>query len=278
MDGQTSWHGHLPKASKKKKSIFFRPTRELSARLKVAKGEGNGKFQLKVTSSSFTVSSNIIEIRYSETKFRQKQLWFFREFSRNVRILQEITDKKPLFFQFNEKLIKNSADCWEVDLTAAYWQSAFLNGIIDRRLYEQGLKVDKLTRLAAIGSLIKKEDLFLLENNNLEKIACGYVHPFFFSTWQTIVGHVDDTMRAAVSEIGSDFLFFWVDAVFVANLPAAEKASAIFTAFGYESKLRRITRIENFGAGFRIFEEKNGEEKGRTFYFPSNLREKLKEL
>jgi hypothetical protein len=152
----------------------------------------------------------------------------YKSFKTDEKGICEKRDKIRYFY-YNKNITIGShfENCWEVDLSAAYWESAWQMGLLSKELYEEGLskKIAKKTRLAALGSLArikthcsfdgKKEstpvDIRCIETEFLWFVICNYTAKVMFS---------------GIRGLGADFLFYWVDAVMLkskTNVKALEK-------------------------------------------------------
>lgn len=125
----------------------------------------------------------------------------------------------------------------EIDLKNAYWHTAYTlpkdgTTLFSEEIYKKGLTVSKKSRLAAIGSLAKVVSVW--EFNGEKEIK----HPPEKSEtteylWHTICNKIGKIMAKGSKVAKNDFLFFWVDAIFVKNESAKEVAE-LFKKHGYE--------------------------------------------
>ena len=65
-----------------------------------------------------------------------------------------------------------------VDINGAYWQTAHQLGIINDALYVKGLEVNKVVRLAALGSLAKTKDIWKYDGKDFKKTETIMYHFF----------------------------------------------------------------------------------------------------
>lgn len=116
-------------------------------------------------------------------------------------------------------------DIIEYDLNGAYWQAAYNLGLITNEIYEYGLTLGKHERLAALGSLAKKRlelDFDGEKYQKKEKVDYGKKNGTSV-VWMAIVSEVDKVMTMMQKELGEDFSFYWVDAVFFKDSPKNRK-------------------------------------------------------
>lgn len=132
---------------------------------------------------------------------------------------------------------------FEVDITKAYWNTADKLGILSKELYDRGLKVRKKTRLAALGSLAKKTDVYESDGKEVVYMYTETQEQTEF-LWFTICKNLGKTMDKARKAIGENFIFYWVDGIFVVGKKAANRAQKSFKESGFESTIEPIELIK----------------------------------
>lgn len=120
----------------------------------------------------------------------------------------------------------------EYDLKNAYWLKTFALNLIDEHLYQKGLTVSKKSRLAAIGSLAREKKVIEFDG------VTQHDRPPLVSRktrflWNVISYEVGKVMFEASKIAGDDFLFFWVDAIFVKG-KSADKIEKLFKKARFE--------------------------------------------
>jgi len=176
---------------------------------------------------------------YLDPKFQENQV--FPEDIHYVRVA-----RVPL-----GKLFKNVC---EVDIDQAYWETAYQLGIIDEKLYQRGSKghISKKARLTALGSLAKKTYHYKFKGEKLLDTIIDR-EPLLENLWFTICKRVSDVMNEVIAALGSDFIFYWVDGIYMNNTPEnVTKAMNVFINWGYQSKFKRINQIQFHEKGFTV--------------------------
>ena len=143
-------------------------------------------------------------------------------------------------------------DVMEIDVNAAYWQTAYNMGLISAAIYKRGLEINKIARLASLGSLAKVTEEWVFDGEKME------LKPPMssFATeniWFAICKRVSDIMNKAVAAAGKGFVFYWVDGIYVKN--DAETISRLiqyFSSIGYEVKMSPVANIKFRGDGFDV--------------------------
>mgnify|MGYP006272155985 CR=1 FL=1 len=138
-----------------------------------------------------------------------------------------------------------------IDINSAYWQTAHHLGIISDSLYTQGLETNKIVRLAALGSLAKTREIWNYDGNNLKKSET--IRNPNENLWFAICKRVSDVMIEVVNKIGDDFVFYWVDGIYIKNTPESfAKVTSAFIKLGYSSKYEPIPFIQFHDKGFDV--------------------------
>ncbi len=126
-------------------------------------------------------------------------------------------DRKTINYIFDGKMKQSyhyKEKVFEIDLTGAYWNFAFNEGHISEEVYKRGLEVRKTIRLIALGNLAKRTLELRFDG---EKYMPAYFRPSILT--QDVFFHVsyltDLLMRKLIVIANKDFLFYWVDAIFV---------------------------------------------------------------
>ncbi len=129
---------------------------------------------------------------------------------------KEGSENKIKYFYYNKNIKPGTVynDLIEVDLKGAYWEQLYmLPGVITREIYEEGLKVEKKTRLAAVGTMAKTTNVIKYDGKaSLGDPIKSNLTSFL---WNTISYKIGKVMAKAMRTSKSDFIFFWVDAIFI---------------------------------------------------------------
>ena len=113
----------------------------------------------------------------------------------------------------------------EIDLTQAYWNLAFINKIISEKtyLFANNPKISKKARLIALGTLAKRVRSIKFNGEMYEGVPieneAETARLFYFCCME-----VSKFMQDLKQMAGADFLFYWVDAIFLRNGDASRYA------------------------------------------------------
>lgn len=156
-------------------------------------------------------------------------------------------------------------DLLEIDINGAYWETAYILGVISKPIYERGKELDKKVRLAALGSLAKRKDVWKFDGKKMKReVVRSYQTE---NIWFAICKRVSDVMQEAVKLIGKDFVFYWVDGIYIRNDKSLlGSLISLFASYGYETKVKSIHKVEFKDSSFDVYGVKN--EDHREFFYP----------
>lgn len=136
------------------------------------------------------------------------------------------------------------SDVVEVDVNMAYWRIARDMGIIDQKVYDNGLKQDKNTRLVAFGALATCARVFGYDpiTGNYDYIE-DKVDELLRSYFFRVAAHLGKLMQDFCEAHNWRGLhFYWVDAFFCDEY-MADTVTDYFAMHGLEVKRKRLALI-----------------------------------
>lgn len=131
---------------------------------------------------------------------------------------------------------------YEVDLNSAYMQACYNLGLIDAKLFARMSKVDKITRLKCLGSIATRNVINVFVNGRMENL---YVKEDaqLRKSWFYIVRTIDNILLK-FAEMYDEFLFYYVDGIYVVGEKVAIEIANALTALGYPNKTKRNLNIK----------------------------------
>ncbi len=214
-------------------------------------------FDMECTHQRTEIKSILGSYSNKESEFPANELNFIRRVKESI-IKNEIYKQIPNKFKTKESKEKihyyyvnsNIQDgdritgCVEIDLKSAYWEAAYRMGLLSEEIYEQGKTISKQSRLAAIGSLAKVKKRFKFDGKKQKELDPIRSDLTEF-LWDTICYKIGKLMYKAALACKDDFIFVWVDAMFVRKkaLPLIKK---IFKEAGYDFSIEKTEWI-SFG-------------------------------
>jgi hypothetical protein len=156
-----------------------------------------------------------------------------------------------------------------LDITSAYPYCLFINKLISQDTFNYLMALPKSERLPAIG-MIAKKSVWIDYNNgkasNWDVKTGEYANIFFF-----VIQQITDLMAWAADIAGDDFLFYWVDGIFLKptiSKKKLEQITGIFAEQGYYYKYENVKNFSVVRENDKLFINmiKNGEEKPYTMY------------
>lgn len=209
----------------------------------------NGRIEVRAkTGSASTLSS----------RFPAKELNFIKQVKVHIiknglhtalreTLNEEYKNGVATYYDYNKNLQPGdfySGNLYSIDLTAAYWITANDLGLLTPTTFANGLNpeiISKKSRLAAIGSLAKKVTVYEFDGNT-ERILSETIAETAW-IWDLICYIVGRLLLDAAKNAGDDFLFFWVDGIYVKSKETAQAMKAFFLSWGYKSVIERLDSV-----------------------------------
>jgi hypothetical protein len=173
---------------------------------------------------------------------------------------------KPMYIDLKPmKEGQEYKDLFELDLSAAFWESAKELNIISPEIYAKGLheKISKKARLLSLGNLAKtiiESNFNGQEYSPARIITSKLTEGCFFGCAQ----RTSEIMLICKMILGADYLFFWCDAIFFRpGINNVQKLADFLNSIGYPFKLKKISFMKHTEKKVYVYE---GEEK-RVFNF-----------
>lgn len=215
-------------------------------------------YTLVVGGSSYTLDSPLFKDKaFSRSNLTNQDLVFIKKVKRHVlknkiyvNFLDQYFPSDISYMDVNPNLQNQKfPNAIEIDVNEAYWKTAYILGIIDEAIYEEGKKgkLGKYTRLVALGALAKRVTKFVYVDGKFshkEEVRSELTE----NVWYSICKRLSDVMQGAKKILGDDYLFYWVDGIYFINTKAnRKKITKYFLKNGYTSK-----EVETFMVGFGV--------------------------
>lgn len=154
--------------------------------------------------------------------------------------------KDVLYFAYNKKLRSGDyfGNVYNVDIKSAYWETAYKLDLLPDHIYKKGKdpdQISKKTRLACIGSLARKRTTYEFDGKK-QKLLSDDIEETN-ELWDIICYKVGFMLRDVAIKLNNDFIFFWVDGIYVNGKAAADKAKKIFNHLGYDCEISKLQNI-----------------------------------
>jgi hypothetical protein len=156
-----------------------------------------------------------------------------------------------------------------LDITSAYPYCLFINKLITLDTFNYLMALPKNERLPAIGMIAKKSVWIDYQKGKATTwdVKTGeYANIFFF-----VIQQITDLMAWAADIAGDDFLFYWVDGIFLKPTISKKKLQEITGIFAEQGYYYKYENVKNFSVvrendKLYINMIKNGDEKPYTMY------------
>lgn len=231
-------------------------------------------FTLISTTFTKTIVTEGVEYYYSSAKeLSQAELSLIKQvkdYVVNKNIKANLYGKRIHYT--DKSTIKNGEyidKLYEIDLKSAYWNFAFKNGFISKEIYNKGnnqQKIGKKARLISLGNLAKRTISISFDGKEFEKKAivetAGTADIFFKVSQQT-----DTIMNHCKFIAGNDYLFYWVDAIFIKGDETLKQISDYLKDINIDFKIVEIKKILKTPEFIKVWDDSRVEP--RPFMFES---------
>ncbi len=201
-------------------------------------------------------------IIFSKNKYSVKYLHLFKqikeEFHSNI-IAQNI--KVPLlgeadvkyfdwvpvlnFFKGYDKYVMDFGPCTELDISMAYYQTAFELGYISQDFYSKCVYLPKAMRLSVIGSIATMKVMSKYKRGKLDGTPWVEKDDLLRHAWFHIASTVDRCMADLAISFRENFLFYWVDGIYLLGQDTDLDKAIQFAGvkYGYSFKAKKVLNI-----------------------------------
>lgn len=229
--------------------------------LKFHRAHGLPYKSIKTNSRGYLKSSHSGSVRTNNESLPLRQLIYIQLVKKYIlkngleKKIPHIDKKKIKFYVYSDQVHVGAVfkNCYELDLSSAYWETANKLGLISPELYTKAPTINpktnepylsKRVRVACIGALAKVERKFtfngkrLITHKPVRSVETEHI-------WDYVCYKTGKVMMDAAKGAGADFVLFWTDAIFVTSEKAKKAVERIFKQAGYEFKFKLpVKRIE----------------------------------
>ena len=134
--------------------------------------------------------------------------------------------------------------CINLDITSAYPYCLYINGLITEKTFNFLMKLPKNERLPAIGMTAKKNTVIKYDKG--QAVEWDYNEYKYAKIFYFVINQITDLMEWAKDIAGTDFLFYWVDGIFLKpKTPKAkiQEIESIFKEQGYYFKYEQVENL-----------------------------------
>jgi hypothetical protein len=240
-------------------------------------------FEVKCTNYTTEVIQNEISFLFSASKKTNFRLFgTYQTLKSQVKnIITPSYEGLISYFRLNlNNILNNNSSIIiptviNIDITAAYATTLLNKKYIDKKLFTKITALPKIERLAVVGMLATKKHIFEFKQG--EQINCrvetdAQKRNIFFEASHA----VNEIMEQCAIIAGEDFLFFWVDGIYLKTDRHKNKIQEFIAASQYNYKTEIL---KNFTAEIKenktIFVTYEKGEKIKTFNLPISNKQKL---
>lgn len=174
----------------------------------------------------------------SEGDFTPKELAFIGWVKREIISASKqanLPDRKPIFTQVKRwHSTGEVGDMVEIDISAAYWETANKIGLLSGRVYNAGMSLRKEVRLVAFGAAAAQKKTFVFDGERyvdiiLEENQYGRRAYFYVASIVSVL------LNSIANDLPGEVAVVWVDAIICSPGFAPQVQRRIFDA-GYHFK------------------------------------------
>lgn len=229
----------------------------------------------EIHKTSLTTVLKYKNLTFKETQgglIKNKELFFIQKVKKyiNENTLGVYCDRSKIKYIKEGKITKHrwyKSQLYEIDLNAAYWNFARKFNYIDESLFLHGKKVSKLTRLVSLGNLAKTTTILKFNGENYEFIGetrSEETEGVFFSVSLA----TDQTMNMLRTIADKNFLFYWVDAIFLKTEKSKKEVCEYLKSQNIDFKIKKIDKILKDDININVVDKKGI----RKFYYKQNFK------
>lgn len=221
------------------------------------------KKPFKLFQTMFTMKIETNNITYysvaNEMGLKRPELSFIsmvKRFADKLTNIPDAIDRDNIYYIQPGSFLKNGTikNCFEIDLTGAYWEFAKKNNYLNDKIHERGLTVRKKVRLIALGNLAKRTALIEFNGDKylpIEFLNSKKTENVFFH----VSAETDLLMRKLIVLSNNDFLFYWCDAIFLKTEEAAKRIIEYLEEENVKHKMIKIDKLIKTKTQITTFDE-----------------------
>lgn len=155
----------------------------------------------------------------------------------------DITNEDVRYFSHNFRQNIYIDEVYNIDLKSAYATILLRDGFIDEETYKYICSGTKQERLASVGMLASRKEIFTFKNGKAvsEEKKVSENSGFFFLAAQRTFDIMDELKRMCEQS----YLFTWVDGIyFTPNDSAAKDCMRYVSSIGFKATFEKLTQFE----------------------------------
>jgi hypothetical protein len=210
----------------------------------------NINFELTLSTYTARIKSNYCDIHFMKSEQPNRVFAAYNKVKNDVvkKPIKKINAAKLKYFSCGMKNEDFYSDViYNIDIKSAYASILFNDRMISEETYNYLKKLPKMERLACVGMLAGKKNVFQMSSTGEVISETTIISPtsdyFFYCVKRTA-----QIIDKAAKHLGAAFLFSWVDGIyFLQNEKASKTAGRILQEYFEEQNLKTtFETLENF--------------------------------
>lgn len=228
-------------------------------------------FELQISNYTLRAKSEMMNVSYNASMQPKRVFGTFSKLKSELKDkpVPSVDRDKLIYFSHNFKRNNFYREVLNIDLKSAYAYVLLNDGFITKKLFSHIVRLPKKERLAAIGMLAAKKEVYDFtagEPEDKGEIESPFA-PFFFYA----VKRTHEIMNNLRRFCGQTYLFTWVDGIyFMPSETVADDCISYLNAIGFPFEIDLLNDFEVKMLERRVYVnfEKDGEKK--VFNIPFN--------
>ena len=197
-------------------------------------------FTLTMTTYTVKIVSNYCNIHFMKSEQPMQVFTAYNKVKRDVTQydIKKVNVNNLQYFSQNFQSDNFYSDIiYNVDIKSAYATILFNDGMISKETFEYLKKIPKMQRLAAVGMLAGKKNIFEMDADGeviTERTERSPTSDYFFYC----VKRTAELVNTAAYHLGAAFLFSWVDGIYyLEEHESSKRAGKILKEYFADNKL-----------------------------------------
>lgn len=204
-------------------------------------------FEITLTNYTTKIQSVLFDLHFMKNAQSNRVFVSYAKLKKDVsgKPVEEINTGYLKYYQTNFNFYEIYSDkIYNVDIKSAYATILFNDGYISEDTFTYIKSLPKIERLAAVGMLAGRKNIFSFDANGKITGCVETISPtsnyFFYAVKRTY--EIIDRLRM---EIGNNFLFSWVDGIyFVGEENGIKLQELLLSEFNLNSSFDELTEFE----------------------------------
>lgn len=240
-------------------------------------------YKMIVSNYTIKIESDLFNQHFMRNQQNNKTFAAFAKLKKDLKNfpVPEISRAENFYFEHDFKKGISLDVAYSIDLKSAYATSLMMRNVLSADTYNYLTSLPKEDRLAAVGMLASRKDIFEFNSKN-QIVKYETVVSEFEGFFYQCVRDTYEVIRYSRFLAESTYLYSWVDCIYLNSNVYVSDITDFLTANGYNFTIEKLQRfkVQETPKGMNVSFWKEGKEvsKFKTFNLPANRYSLAKEL